>query len=539
MNKTVTVNIAGIIFNIEEEAYLILSNYLDSIRSKFHDENERDEILKDIEARIAELFQNKIHPSKEVIINEDVEEIISIMGSPEDYVDEEENQKSQEYSTEKTRTRRKRKLFRDVDNGLLTGVCSGFAAYLGIDVLIVRIAFVIFGIAGSGIIAYFVLMFVLPEAKSASDKLKMKGEKINIENIKQTFHSSKEEFKKRRYKAKEKARKVANDGAGAMRKIFKVFGKIFGFGLIAFAITVSIVIFSLFMGDSGLIYLYGDGTFISFTEFIGIVFQNNFQGNLMTAGLCLIIGIPILGALFIGTKLLLGIRGSIKGFSVAAACTWIIGGILCAVVGLQLGLEFKNEGTVDYNVELANNNLDTLYLDVADDLHFSNNISYEHGRRFELLKVADKDIYFGYPTLEIRKSTTDTNFTVQLVKESRGATLKQAIFRAENLKYKVKSTSDKLVLDPYFKSAADQKWRAQTTKVIVWVPVGKTVHLSKNLDRIMSQSDDVMLINDSKRIDQFWTMTKESSNCIGCDQSRLYSILTKTKPILEPKIGHH
>jgi len=539
MNKTVTVNIAGIIFNIEEAAYLILSNYLDNIRSKFHDENERDEILRDIEARIAELFQEKIHSSKEVIINEDVEEIISIMGNPEDYVDEEEDQNSQENTHQKTRTKRKRKLFRDPDNSVFTGVCSGLAAYLGIDVLFVRIGFIIFGIGGSGIIAYIVLMFVLPEAKTASDKLKMKGEIINVENIKQTFNSSKDEFKRKGHKAKEKARKVANNGAGAMRKIFRVLGKVFGFGLIAFAITISIVIFSLFMGDSGIIPLYGDGTVISFTEFVGIVFQNSFHGNMMTTGLILVIGIPLLGALFIGTKLLLGIKGSIKGFTVAAACTWIIGCILCAVVGLQLGLEFQNEGRVDYTVELENNEVDTLYLDVADDIHFSNSISYQNGRRFELLKVAEDDIYFGYPTLEIRKSTTDTNFSVQMVKESRGATLKQAIYKAEDLTYNLKSNGDQLVLDPYFKTASDQKWRAQTTKVIVWVPVGKTVHLSKNLDRIMSQSENVMQVYDTKRVDQYWTMSKESSNCIGCDQNKLYSILTNTKTIFETRLGRH
>ncbi|MBL4705107.1 MAG: PspC domain-containing protein [Flavobacteriales bacterium] len=537
MNKTVAVNIAGFIFNIEEEAYSILSDYLDSVRSKFSDENERDEIMRDIEARIAELFQNKINLSKEVIVLSDVQEIISIMGTPEEYTDEEEYQETSSAQSSKPKTRKK-KLFRDAENGIISGVCSGLAAYMGIDVLLVRIAFVIFGFGGTGIIGYFILMLIVPEAKTASDKLKMKGEPINVENIKQVFHTSKDEFKRRSHKTKEKARIVANNGADAIRKIFKVFGRIFGFFLIAFAVVSSIVFFSLFLGESGVIHLNGAVANISFSEFINIIFPNELQGNMMTIGLALVMGIPVLGAMFVGTKLLLGIKGSIKGFSVAATCCWIIGGILCAVTGLQLALEFQDEGSVDYNIELANNTVDTLFLDVSHDQFFSDNISYGNGREFQLLTVDDENILFGYPTLEIRKSVSDTNFSVQLIKESRGSNFKQALTKAENLKYDIISTNDSLTFSPYFTTKTEDKWRAQTTSIIVWVPEGKTVHISKGMDRIMSHSDHIFQSHSDKMMDHFKTMTKESLNRISLEEERLYSIISESKSFIKSALRH-
>lgn len=524
MNKTVTANIAGFIFNVEEQAYTILSEYLENIRSKFGDEQEREEIMRDIELRIAELFQNKIDLSKEVINLSDVEEVIALMGTPEDYASAEEEYENAG-DTPKTRTTNKKKLFRDPDNAMLFGVCSGLAAYIGIDVLLVRIVFVILGFGGTGIIGYIILLFVIPEAKTTADKLRMRGEPVNVENIKQAFHNSKDDLTRHGKNASNKARKVANKGASAARKFFRIFGKVVGFCLIAFAITMSIILFSLFLGESGIIPLFGDGSIISYNQFMDIIFQNELQGNMMSIGLCLVIGIPILGAMFIGTKLLLGIKGSIKGFSVAATCSWIIGCILCAITGLQLGLEFQDGGSVDYNVELADNTVDTLYLDVSKDIHFSDNISYENGKQLELLKVDQKDILFGYPSLEIRKNEVDTNFSIQLIKESRGATLKQAILKAENLKYDIDTSQSGITFSPYFTSEIDEKWRAQTTTIIVWVPEGKTIHISKNLDRIMSKADNVNEVHSAKMVDHYWTMDTDNLKCLECGEMRSYSVV--------------
>jgi len=177
MNKTISINISGFVFNIEEQAYETLNTYLNRIRSNFKNEEERDEIMADIESRIAELFQEKITSSKQVIIPNDISEVIEILGHPEDFQSEEDFEQESDFQNntdnnndEKQKETTKR-LFRDPDNASIGGVCSGLGHYLNLDVVIVRIIFVIlFVVGGSGFLIYLILLFVIPEAKTTTDK---------------------------------------------------------------------------------------------------------------------------------------------------------------------------------------------------------------------------------------------------------------------------------------------------------------------------------------------------------------------------------
>ena len=141
MNKTVTINISGIIFHIEEDAYDSLSKYLATIKGYFSNTDGGNEILADIEARIAELLQEKINTSKQVILMMDVEYVKGVMGKPEDFGadtshDENKNEKENTFRDEKA----KRRLFRDPEERLIGGVCSGLANYFNIDTVWVRLA---------------------------------------------------------------------------------------------------------------------------------------------------------------------------------------------------------------------------------------------------------------------------------------------------------------------------------------------------------------------------------------------------------------
>jgi len=182
MNKTVSIHLAGTQFYIDETAYQKLSDYLDKIKRKFSDMQERQEIMADIEARIAELFLEKVKNERHVVQMEDVEEVIKIMGKPDDYVgdSEEEFTERESYSGQIPK-----KLYRDPDHKVLGGVSGGLAHYFNIDVVWVRLIWVLLVLAGlgSGIIVYIVLWAILPEAKSTSEKLAMKGISANIENI--------------------------------------------------------------------------------------------------------------------------------------------------------------------------------------------------------------------------------------------------------------------------------------------------------------------------------------------------------------------
>jgi hypothetical protein len=130
MNKTVNINLAGIFFHIDEDAYLKLQRYLEAIKRSFTDSQGRSEIISDIEARIAELFSERTENDKQVISSKQVDEVIAIMGQPEDYLIDEELFEDEPKSTYRSKSTTSKKLFRDTENSYIGGVASGLGHYL-------------------------------------------------------------------------------------------------------------------------------------------------------------------------------------------------------------------------------------------------------------------------------------------------------------------------------------------------------------------------------------------------------------------------
>src|ERR1044071_6490245 len=171
MKKIININLSGRVIPIEDSAYEKLQVYIESLRRYFANEEGRDEIINDIESRIAELMSEKIRKGSAAITDEDVNEIIASMGRPEDFDAEAAETASatstqntqQEYSSAQTK-RRRRRLYRDSSDKFIGGVCSGIANYLNTDPAIVRILFAIitFGGFGLGFLVYILLWMFLP-----------------------------------------------------------------------------------------------------------------------------------------------------------------------------------------------------------------------------------------------------------------------------------------------------------------------------------------------------------------------------------------
>lgn len=182
MNKTLTINLANSIFNIDENAYNALQRYLEAVKKYLTGTKGNEEILADVEARIAELFTEKMTADKQVIVLSDVEAIIQVMGQPEDYSIDEDIF-DEDYKQPKTKTQVK-KLYRDPESKLLGGVCSGIGHYLSIDPIWVRLLFIIFLFGGGfSVITYIILWIIVPEANTTAQKLDMQGEAANLSNI--------------------------------------------------------------------------------------------------------------------------------------------------------------------------------------------------------------------------------------------------------------------------------------------------------------------------------------------------------------------
>ena len=153
MNKTVNINLANMLFHIDENAYQKLLRYLEAIKRSFAGTKGSDEIIADIEARIAELFFEKMENERQVITMKEVDEVITIMGQPEDYHIDEEIFEDGPAGGSMGTPRRVKKLYRDIDQKYIGGVCSGLEHYLGLDALWIRLIFIILAVfSGFGFI---------------------------------------------------------------------------------------------------------------------------------------------------------------------------------------------------------------------------------------------------------------------------------------------------------------------------------------------------------------------------------------------------
>jgi len=184
MKITENINLAGLIFIIDQDALIKLQHYLNSIERFFAIKEEGKEVVADIEGRISELFETKINKSKEVITIEDVNQIIEIMGMPEDFMNEiQPEPKKQSYHYRNN----PKKLYRDPDDKVLGGVSSGLGAFFNLDPVLFRVLFVLAVIfTGIGVLVYIILWIVLPEARTFAQKLEMKGYQANVSNIHQS-----------------------------------------------------------------------------------------------------------------------------------------------------------------------------------------------------------------------------------------------------------------------------------------------------------------------------------------------------------------
>lgn len=192
MKITVSINLGGYSFNIDEDAYAELKRYLKSLELHFAGEESASEILSDIETRMAELFRSRLTGYKQVINFSDVREAISILGTPEDISENDGPSAREKFSTPGAH-----RMYRDPDKRIIGGVCAGMAAYWDLDPWLIRVIFVILVMAGGlGLLVYLILYVVLPEAKTTAQKIEMKGDPVNIHNIKESVKSEFEKVRK-------------------------------------------------------------------------------------------------------------------------------------------------------------------------------------------------------------------------------------------------------------------------------------------------------------------------------------------------------
>lgn len=306
MKKTLTVNLNNTVYHIDEDAYVQLQDYLESLNDYFRNEEGANEILSDIEARIAELFKERMRFGMQIITMREVDEIVSIMGYPEDFasdtlnleaddkeigekeVENRDTEKADDETTpqEKIPERNRRRLFRDKDDAFLGGVASGLGYYLGASTALIRVLFVLFTfLTGYALLIYLVLWICIPEAKTAAQKLEMRGEAATIDNIKRFVSETiaKEEL--------ESEKKTFGDYVLSVIKtvlkiVFVIFGGCLGFILL---ILLAFLLFALLAATGGTIGIVTQGIDPFFMQMLSAVHYP----WILTAVLLVLLVIPV------------------------------------------------------------------------------------------------------------------------------------------------------------------------------------------------------------------------------------------------------
>lgn len=334
MKKTVTANISGIVFHIDEDAYKKLQQYLSLLEEHFTNSDGKDEILSDLENRIAEMFQEKLNSSKKVITIRDVNEVISQLGEPEQIgnPEEEDKKETSDYSSgsgEKTAKR----LFRDPDNKYIAGVSGGLGAFFNIDSTWIRVAFVVFTFFyGFGPLLYIILWIAVPKAVTTAEKLEMRGEKVNLSNIERSIKEELTDLKENIKEFSEETRRNLKKKSGDINRDFKESGvinflkKTTGVLVVFIAAVILVTFISLgfflpynldFAQEYQNIYPLWD--YLENAAFSQIFLIMGFSG------LALVIIIPLIWLVIAGFQLIFEFKGNFRISGVLSFILWFIG----------------------------------------------------------------------------------------------------------------------------------------------------------------------------------------------------------------------
>jgi len=526
MNKTVNINLAGTFFHIDEDAFAKLTRYLDAIRRSFSDPQGQDEIIKDIEARISELFSEKVKNDTQVITIKELDEVIAVMGQPEDYIIDEEIFEDTP-PTEKNRSKSRsytKQLFRDMDNKFVAGVSSGLGHYLSIDPLWIRLAWIALVLLGFGtpILIYVLLWVLVPAAITTADKLKMTQEPINISNIekkiKEELDKASEKIKDVDYeKHMESAKKGADGFFSTIGKILKgivnVFGKFFGIILIiiSLATLISLIIGLFTAGTAGIIW---NGT--EFFDYISMVNTGNTPIWLYSLLIFFAIGIPFFVLFILGLKLLVS---NLKSIGTAAkiilVVIWFFSIIGLGILGLRQATEQAYDGDFVTEKTLPIKANDTLRLAMASNNHYE----YNATRDSDFYLRTDEDDNRVIYTTDIRlivRSTKDSVAKILIEKKAEGSSFNKARERAEAIHYNYEFKNNTLLLDSYFTTDIINKYREQEVEIILYLPEGTVLFADKNTysyHRNSARYNDILMNKDEEK---YLLILNDKTQCLDC-----------------------
>lgn len=500
MNKTVIININGTIFHIEEDAYEILKKYMTAIKLHFSSFEDSMEIITDIEHRIAEMFTEELALlQKEVITSIEVLKVTEKMGNPDQFAEEDTDFDTGYQAPAKPI----KKLYRDIDKGKLAGVCAGIAHYFQINANWVRAAFLISWLFyGFGILLYILFWIITPKAKTRTEKMKMKGEAINLKgfqrNLEDEIGSLKESFSKNfssGFRVAESKIGVLFSQIGSLiQSIIKLIVKIISF---FFSIFISILIIAL------IICLLAFLGYSNNAELSTIFPINALPADYRTIVLlsCFLVAlIPLVGLLLFVLRTVFKTNIT-KASGLNLLLLWILA-LGTGVYFISKNISnFKEEAAFSEAINLKPALNKTYYLQLGEQTTIEpTEIS---GTKTITIIGNDKD--FDNPdNVKLALQLVD-NGTPVLIKSyaARGKNFKSALENAKYIQYFYEQQDSILRFDYKANLKTGELWRAQEVKLTFKVPVGTTLYIQQDLAYRLLHQIPYACINDDKDREKF------------------------------------
>jgi len=547
MNKVFNVNIGGLIFSVDDLAFDKLNSYITSIKSHFSKTDGKEEIIADIEARIAEMLREKLHSGKEVITMEDVDSIIQNMGRPEDFGDgesaetagsQEKTQSNEYYNPYRSGGYGHKRLFRDPDNKIIGGVCSGIAHYFGIeDPIWIRLAFVaVFFTFGTGFLLYIILMLIIPKAKTVTDKLEMRGEDVTINNIKKNFTEDIDDLKKnfQKFNNPDTRQKVRN----GMERFFDFLGEVFLFlgklivRILAwiFAVIGIFILIALAMAFFG----YGDWGYGHF----GMPWAWGSRPGILSL-VFLIVLIPVFGLVFRSIRYLFHIKAKMRGVTIALVIIWVAAFMFLGFSGMHYARNFRSGADTEKDFPLKNIHANTLKLNENKRTGVHSRVYFNFTPFSVNTNAAD---FMSDVDLDIKKSP-DSLYHLTEECSARGATAAEAEDNANNIQYNYTEADSSLTLDRYSSPSKKFAWHSNISLTLL-VPEGKSVYLPREMKHFIYDVDNTTDMLDQYMVGHTWKMTHEGLTCKDCSEADLKHTTdrddsdNKTSKRIERRLNH-
>jgi phage shock protein PspC (stress-responsive transcriptional regulator) len=494
MDKTININLAGTLFQIDEEAFRILRDWLQAINNRLRNAQGGPETIEDIESRVAEIFQSQ-RGMAGVITKDNVEAMIAIIGKPEDFETYEDNSAGPIYTSSRKR------MYRNPDDMIISGVCGGIGAYLNIDPVLFRILFVLFTFFGVGAFVYIVLWIALPPANTDARKREMYGSSYNsaisYKNREASLSSGTTSEYNSGYYNSSRIGNAFNEIFSAVGRVLFIIMRIFLIfvgiililtGFLIIVTTIMVLVFKL----PG-IFSPNDSTvhFFYFRDFLNYVVSPSAAPWIIALTLLAVI-LPMLAIIYWGVKMIFWFKAKDGMFSLTGLLLWVLTVTILVMLLFKEGISYAETGRAT-SQQLMTTPPDTLFIFTGrkvEELNSLKEFSIPDDEYSVFIDETQHRLYIG-SELKVYPSE-DNQAKIEIRKQSSGRTRSEAARKAESLEYNYTLHSDTLRLDEYFTLPAGSRWSADNVEVNLFIPENTVLYFDNGCADLMHRGSSII-----------------------------------------------